>query len=360
MAMTQMFRTCSSVFYSVMSHLARFTLRLPSLEQVQAVLVEMRAEQIARPLLLDEALPRYVCGTMRHRDMRSCDEDWDKPGTTAQQRLAEAIREATSWDWPFLDGAGRDGDGITRLLLPSSPEYGWSLDFSSHFASELLYQGVLLRSTEVHKHGLRYPVQVLVLCCPKRRSVLDLRAVHVSRQARRRAGRYVVTMDAAFEEVLLGCVRMHGEAWLFRGLRSLLRSMFGRTLPCSGAGRGVSLHSFELWDADGQLVAGELGCAVGGVYRSITGFRQQHSQGAGEVQLVLAAALLHKLGFDWIDLGVDEPYKTHLGSRVVSQAEYLRLLRGDRDKRPSLGHPRIGGAELLCHLQGALLDGPGG
>merc|ERR1719464_2573112 len=101
------------------------------------------------------------------------------------------------------------------------------------------------------------------------------------------------------------------------------------------------MHSFELWDAEGRLVAGDVGYVVGGVYCSMTGFRAQHTQGAGEVQLVLTAALLHKMGFDWLDFGQVLRYKERLGARVVGRLAYLERLWASRDKRTVFGHPRI-------------------
>ena len=82
---------------------------------------------------------------------------------------------------------------------------------------------------------------------------------------RKQAKHYTMTTDAAYDDVMLGCIHQHGEAWLYRGVRWLLRRLFreGYTGGANGAGTGgklnVGVHSFELWDRDGQLVAGDLG-----------------------------------------------------------------------------------------------------
>merc|ERR1719336_1347049 len=81
----------------------------------------------------------------------------------------------------------------------------------------------------------------------------------------------------------------------------------------------VEVHSFELWDAEGHLVAGDIGCIVGGLYTSMTGYHERHTRNAGEVQLVLTASLLHKLGFAWMDLGQALKYKECLGAKLVKR-----------------------------------------
>merc|ERR1712217_436420 len=104
-------------------------------------------------------------------------------------------------------------------------------------------------------------------------------------------------------------------------------------------------------DPNGHLVAGDLGYTVGSVYTSMTGFRKQHTHSAGEVQMILMFALLHKMGFDWVDLGQVLSYKGRMGAKTVSRKSYLERFHRDRNRRIEFGHARIGGEELLYHFQ---------
>ena len=53
------------------------------------------------------------------------------------------------------------------------------------------------------------------------------------------------------------------------------------------------------------MVAGEFGAAVGSVYTSFTGFYSVN--GAGTVQLLAMAQLLHSAGYEFWDLGDPAP-----------------------------------------------------
>lgn len=165
-----------------------------------------------------------------------------------------------------------------------------------------------------------------------------------------------MTVDTAYDEVMLGCIHQHGEGWLYRGLRWLLRKLF-REGYRGKQNIHVGVHSFELWDSDGKLVAGDLGYTVGGVYTSMTGFRTHLSKGAGDVQLVLTSALLHKMGYAWWDLGMVMKYKAGLGARVITREDFVRRLHKDRDTPVKFRHDRVGGKVLLGLLQAAKSSG---
>ena len=83
-----------------------------------------------------------------------------------------------------------------------------------------------------------------------------------------------------------------------------------RRIAGSGGGaesewlRSARIHTFELWQGD-VLAAGEIGCVVGGLYTSFTGFYKKDDgfSGAGSVQLAMTGRLLEKLGYDFWDLG---------------------------------------------------------
>merc|ERR1712232_892096 len=207
---------------------------------------------------------------------------------------------------------------------------------SPSFFCELAYEGFNPISLQIASDN-DFMIQVLTPWFGPKRYILNCLETHISKQVRKRAKRYTMTLDTAFDEVLLGCVRQHGEAWLYRGVRWVLRTLWQKSYKDDHKIH-FSIHTFELWDNDGRLVAGDLGYTVGGLYVSMTGFRLQHTKGAGDVQMVLMAALLHKMGCDWFDLGMLIKYKARLGATVIDRSGFLERLHCLRDKRIDLSH----------------------
>mmetsp|Transcript_81343 Transcript_81343/g.188953 ORF Transcript_81343/g.188953 Transcript_81343/m.188953 type:complete len:334 (+) Transcript_81343:17-1018(+) len=284
-------------------------------------------------------------------DLRKDDQAWEPLPSDRRRQLHQLIKSQIPYfgDKPYIDSAQHSVSSYTQKFLAHPGAYGWSLDYNANLFCELAYEGFLSTSLEIPA-GRDAPIQVLLPWIDPKRNSLDFNEMHISRQVKKRAKQYSITVDTAYDDVTLGCIRQHGEGWLYRGLRWLLRKLFKEGYT----GRQkihVGVHSVELWNAAGELVAGDLGYTVGGVYTSMTGFRTQHSQGAGEVQLVLTAALLHRMGYDWWDLGMVMKYKARLGARVISRDEFIKRLRCNRDSPARFRHARCPGQELLGHLQ---------
>eukprot|EP00658_Telonema_sp_P-2_P001985 TRINITY_DN10746_c0_g1_i7.p1 TRINITY_DN10746_c0_g1~~TRINITY_DN10746_c0_g1_i7.p1 ORF type:complete len:135 (+),score=20.21 TRINITY_DN10746_c0_g1_i7:138-542(+) len=93
----------------------------------------------------------------------------------------------------------------------------------------------------------------------------------------------------------------------------------------------VRVHSFELWDAEGKLVAGELGTAVGGCYTALTGFSDRAVPSSGTIQMLATARILQASGFGFWDMGMPITYKEKLGSVTVPRAHFLSRLEEVRD-----------------------------
>lgn len=74
-----------------------------------------------------------------------------------------------------------------------------------------------------------------------------------------------------------------------------------------------------------QLVAGDLGCMVGSVYTSFSGFHL--GDGTGSIQLALTGRLLERAGFGMWDLGQEHTYKVALGASALPRREFLAKFR---------------------------------
>mmetsp|Transcript_14484 Transcript_14484/g.29220 ORF Transcript_14484/g.29220 Transcript_14484/m.29220 type:complete len:241 (-) Transcript_14484:184-906(-) len=162
------------------------------------------------------------------------------------------------------------------------------------------------------------------------RCVLEVDAIHISTNVKRRSGKYTLTVNTAFDGVVAGCIEQHGESWLHPPMQKLLKVLNSKGY--TGQKKlHFGIHSIELWDKDKRLVAGDLGYSVGAVYTSMTGFRKEGTVGAGTIQLVATCSLLKEQGFKWWDLGMVMKYKKELGAHVMSRKEFISRLHKDRD-----------------------------
>jgi len=291
---------------------------------------------------------KFADTAVTHQDLRRNDARWQPLSERAKAMYHKQLcgQDELFDESTYIDYKKHKVRDYAQRFVGQQAAWGWSLDWSPSFFCELAYEGFIPASTEIQSDDAK--VQVLLPWWDRQRSILDFRNLHVSRQVRKRAKTHRLTVDAAFDDVMLGIVQQHSEDWFFRAERWVLRSLFhGEGARLTSADRAVTIHSFELWDSEGKLVAGDLGYTVGAIYTSMTGFRKQHSKGAGEVQLVLTALFLKKLGYAWMDLGMNMKYKQHLGAHIVGRVEFAKLLRQWRDKHLIIAHESISGTELL-------------
>ncbi|PHJ24413.1 leucyl phenylalanyl-trna protein transferase [Cystoisospora suis] len=62
---------------------------------------------------------------------------------------------------------------------------------------------------------------------------LDQTTPHISRNTRKRSKRFFFSIDRHFDGVLQGCIRQHGEGWLWKPVRQVLRILHSRRLLTS-------------------------------------------------------------------------------------------------------------------------------
>lgn len=240
---------------------------------------------------------------------------------------------------------------LRNHVIPYHGDFCYTPIFHQKLISQLMAEGFLPIATD----GLLLPK------LHQHRCVIRLASgdLHVSKSARKKAKRFSLTINQAFEEVVQGCRLQHGRhCWLYDPLVAAFRTMHAAkeegtlvTVADWSSSQGgqahqqhlpVRLYSVEVWSEEsGELVGGELGYTVGSIYTSLTGFSLQDS--AGSVQLAALGRLLCKQGFTLWDLGMEMEYKKSLGAMLLPRDEFVswvHRVRGDGHIRlPSLATP---------------------
>ncbi|MBA3668034.1 MAG: leucyl/phenylalanyl-tRNA--protein transferase [Sphingomonas sp.] len=151
---------------------------------------------------------------------------------------------------------------------------------------------------------------------PRHRAIIPLDGFRVSRSLARRirSGRFTVTRDRAFHEVLLGCAD-RDETWI--------NAMIERaTLGLHAAGHA---HSIECWQG-GQLVGGMYGVKLGRAFFGESMFST--ATDASKVALAWLVARLRVGGFTLLDCQFMTDHLASLGAVTVSRDDYAGLLGG--------------------------------
>ena len=152
---------------------------------------------------------------------------------------------------------------------------------------------------------------------PRIRAVFPISGMHVSRSLARvlRSGRFKVTFDQAFEEVMRACIRPPEVGnWISE---PLIRGFVAAHL------QGWA-HSCEVWSKD-YLVGGTYGIAFGGAFCAESMFHRQTD--ASKVALFHLIERCRELGFVLFDAQLTNPHLETLGMQAIPQSEYLRRFR---------------------------------
>jgi leucyl/phenylalanyl-tRNA--protein transferase len=154
---------------------------------------------------------------------------------------------------------------------------------------------------------------------PRRRAILPLAGFHLSRSLRKtlRSGRFAVTRDTAFAEVIRRCAH-RSETWI----NPEIEESYIRLHTLGQA------HSVETW-ADGQLVGGLYGVRLGGAFFGESMFSDETD--ASKVALAWLVARMIAGGFQLLDCQFMTDHLRSLGATEVTQQEYLQLLSAALD-----------------------------
>jgi len=154
---------------------------------------------------------------------------------------------------------------------------------------------------------------------PERRGIIPLDHFHVPRRLARtiRQGRFTITADRAFSEVMRACAapaQGRTESWINDEILRLYTALHG----------GGHAHSIECWQ-DGDLVGGLYGVRLGGAFFGESMFSR--ARDASKVALAVLVDGLKRGGFILLDTQFLTAHLARFGAVEVPRAEYLALLQ---------------------------------
>lgn len=150
---------------------------------------------------------------------------------------------------------------------------------------------------------------------PPLRGVIPLQSFHVPKNLRKRVrrGGFEVTVDQAFEDVLMLCAA-RPETWINEQIHQLYTALFA-----SGF-----CHSVEVW-MEGELVGGLYGVALGGAFFGESMFSTRAD--ASKIALVYLMARLKHGGFSLLDTQFVTDHLRRFGAHEIPRAEFHIALR---------------------------------
>lgn len=168
--------------------------------------------------------------------------------------------------------------------------------------------------------------QPILWWAPDPRAVLFPDRVHVSRSLRRtlKRGRYRVSLDRAFAEVVRQCARprpdQHG-TWI----TPAMQAAYQRLHEEGGA------HSVEVWEGE-RLAGGLYGVALGRVFFGESMFHR--SPDASKVALVILARQLARWGYRVIDCQIPSAHLARLGAELIPRDRFVALIGPPDEDQP--------------------------
>lgn len=151
---------------------------------------------------------------------------------------------------------------------------------------------------------------------PDPRGIIELDHFHVSRSLSRtlRKGKFDVTFDRAFCEVITACAKTRRPGgWITPEFIEAYTALH----------QAGHAHSVECWQA-GKLVGGVYGVAVGGLFAGESMFHR--ADDASKAALFHLVGRLRERGFTLFDTQMVTPITKQLGAQEISRVNYLRRL----------------------------------
>ncbi len=160
---------------------------------------------------------------------------------------------------------------------------------------------------------------------PDPRSIFELETLKLSRRLSRvvRQGKFRVSFDRAFTEVMWACGRHHWHSWLSPSMIAAYTEFH----------RMGYAHSVEVWSEE-SLVGGLYGVGMGNFFAGESMFF--HRADASKVAFHYLVEKLRTLGVILFDSQVINPHTASLGAIEIERSEYLTRLRGALGSEPQI------------------------
>ena len=161
---------------------------------------------------------------------------------------------------------------------------------------------------------------------PNPRAIIDPEHLHISRSMRRelRSGRFQLSFDHAFEQVMIECGRERSEGtWITPAMVEAYVDLHRRG----------HAHSVEVWH-DGGLCGGLYGVQRGGLFAAESMFHRLTN--ASKVALIGSVQNLFAAGITLFDVQFVTEHLATLGAYSIPRRDYLRRLGAARTQRVDL------------------------
>jgi leucyl/phenylalanyl-tRNA--protein transferase len=155
---------------------------------------------------------------------------------------------------------------------------------------------------------------------PPTRSLLFFQNHHIAKtiRAKLKQARYTVTFDRDFEAVIAGCAGRREGRWHLTWITPRIMRAYADLFDAGYA------HSYEVWNKDGELVAGGYGVATGAAFSGESQFsRERDTSKIGQAVLNFH---LERWGYHFSDGKILNRTTADQGFREIPRADYLRQL----------------------------------
>ena len=155
---------------------------------------------------------------------------------------------------------------------------------------------------------------------PPQRSLLFFKNLHISNNLRRlmRQKRYTVTFDSDFEKVIVGCAGSRPGRWHLTWISPRIMRAYAEAFDAG------HVHSFEVWNRSGNLVAGGYGIAIGAAFSAESQF--SHEANASRIGMTMLNWHLAKWGYKFNDGKLMGPLWYNMGFREIPRHDFLARL----------------------------------